>query len=88
MTTYAEVSAEGVITKVFENNGETYTPADGAYVIESSSFIVGQRYEPSAGNTPLAYTVLNATPKTASTDEKPAKTSKKAPTDGTETQPE
>lgn len=58
MTTYAEVNADGIVTSIVENNGESYTPADGSFLIQSAAFAVGSRYEPVAGNYPLAFASL------------------------------
>lgn len=62
MTTYAEVNAQGIVTNFVENNGDYYAPADGSYLLQTNAFKVGQRYEPVAGNHPLAFTFLGTPP--------------------------
>lgn len=62
MPKYAEVNADGIIVDTFENTGEYKVPTEGGFFIQSTAFAKDSRYEPVAGNYPLAFAFLGTPP--------------------------
>lgn len=46
---YAEVNAEGTVTKIVDDSAD-YTAPEGSFLVEGGNFVEGQKYQPTAGN--------------------------------------
>lgn len=68
---YAEVNAEGIVTKIVENDGDYYAPEEGSFLVQGDSFKEGQRYEPVVGNYTPALPFLGTAPAAAPKKQKP-----------------